>query len=223
LWHEAESIVKKTRADVFIIFDCCFAGNLISDGRSIHPRRNFEFLAATGHSTTTPVPGPRSFTSALVWALEKLVASKIPFSTMELFNQIGNEAPNFPKKQIPILRQRYELTDRRLMLAPIPKDGELVPAETTPSVEKHKEAVKEFLDLRFFFDKRPTDEDVQGLSKELKDLIDKGAIATSRIGWVGLRSKDIVKAAAMKWMNYKKPSISSPDPTRLTLSPQDIG
>jgi hypothetical protein len=223
LWHEAESIVKKTRADVLIIFDCCFAGNLISHGRSIYPRRNFEFLAATGHSTTTPVPGPHSFTSALVWALEKLVASKVPFSTMELFNQIGNEAPNFPRKQIPILKQRYELTDRRLMLPPIPKDGEFAPAETKPSVEKHKEAVKESLDLRFFFDKRPSDEDIQQLSKELKELIDKGAISTSRIGWVGLRSKDIVKAAAMKWMNYRKPSVSSPAPTRLSLSPQDIG
>lgn len=222
LWHEVENIVKKTRADVLTIFDCCFAGNLISD-RSLNPDRNFEFLGATGYATTTPPPGPHSFTSALEWALEKLAALKAPFSTHEILLQIANQAPNFPRKQCPILKERNELTDRRLMLAPISKGGEFVLAENTVPVEKQKDAVKESLDLRFFFNKRPDGEQVRRLATKLKELIDKDAISATRISWVGLRSKDIiVREAAMKWLNYRKPSVSS-QPNRLTLSPQDIG
>jgi hypothetical protein len=222
LWHEAENIVTKTRADILLIFDCCFAGNLISDGRSPYPNRNFEFLAATGHSTITPVPGPSSFTSALVWALEKLVASKVPFSTTELLNQIGNAAPHFPKKQYPILKERYNSSDRRLMLAPIPKEGDFVPTESKAPAEKQKEILKEALDLRFYFNKRPCEDQIKRLSKELKDLLDKGTIPASKVSWVGLRSKDIVKEAAMKWRSYRKPSVTL-QPNRSNLSPQDIG
>jgi hypothetical protein len=222
LWHEAESIVTNTSADVLVIFDCCFAGNLVSDGRSPSTNRNFEFLAATGHSTITPVPGPSSFTSALVWALEKLVASKVPFSTTELFNQIGNEAPHFPKKQYPILKERYNSSDRRLMLAPVPKDGYCVSTECKAPAEKHKEILKDALDLRFYFNKRPCEEQIRRLSKELRGLLDKRATSTSKISWVGLRSKDIVKEAAMKWRSYRKPSVSL-QPNQLTLSPQEIG
>jgi hypothetical protein len=222
LWHEAESIVTNTSADVLVIFDCCFAGNLVSDGRSPYPNRNFEFLAATGHSTITPVPGPSSFTTALVWALEKLVASKVPFSTTELLNQIGNAAPHFPKKQYPILKERYNSSDRRLMLAPILKDGQCVPVEYKPPAEKQKEFPKEALDLRFYFNKRPCEEEIKRLSKELKELLDKGITSTSKISWVGLRSRDIVKEAAMKWRSYRKPSISLQS-NRLALSPQEMG
>lgn len=214
--------MTRTRADILLIFDCCYAGNLVSEGRSPYPNRNFEFLAATG-GTITPVPGPYSFTSALIWSLEKLVASKVPFSTTELLNQIGNAAPNFPKKQYPILKERYNSSDRRLMLAPIPKEGHAIPSTRNAIAEKQKEVPKEALYLRFYFNKRPCEEQIKKLSKELKEFLDRSATSTLKIGWVGLRSKDIiVREAAMKWRSYRKPSVPL-QPSQVTVSPQEIG
>src|SRR5450432_490152 len=189
LWHKVEGNLEHTRADVLTIFDCCFAGNLVIPSERSASQRIFEFLAATGKDTTTPKPGPHSFTTALIWALEKLSCRKTPFSTTELLHQIGNEAPDFPRrKQIPILKERFEPSDRRLMLAPI---GEDISFRIQPPVLK-LEAVKESIDLRFFFDRPPDDEDIKCLSKELKKLTAAKAISAIRIGWVGLSSRDIV-------------------------------
>jgi hypothetical protein len=227
LWHEVEIIIKRTQADVLTIFDCCFAGNLVSpSGRAPSPMRNFEFLAATGKDTTTPRPGPHSFTTALIWSLDKLVARNTPFSTTELFNQIGNEAPDFPrKKQTPILKQRFEESDRRLMLAPIPREGENRGSIYRPPVQE-LDALKQSIDLRFFFDEPPTDEDVRRLSTALKELIEARTITATRIGWAGLSTRDIVRAAAMRWrsatLRSKRSNSSLSAPGQFTYSPQDM-
>lgn len=57
--------MKMSQSVVLMIFDCCFAGALVNV-RVGYPHRNFEFLPAIGDSTSTPIPGPRSFTPALI-------------------------------------------------------------------------------------------------------------------------------------------------------------
>src|SRR5436305_613963 len=70
-WNMAEKCIESTEADILVIFDCCQAGTLRHDFRS-RPGRCFEFLVACAANETTRIPGPGSFTSALIWALKEL-------------------------------------------------------------------------------------------------------------------------------------------------------
>ncbi|KAL9035476.1 MAG: hypothetical protein Q9180_004842, partial [Flavoplaca navasiana] len=105
VWNYAEASLRQTLADIFEIFDCCYAGDL---GRGRHggvfSTRSFEYLGATSSGDTTKAPGPGSFSSALIWALGVLAKESGGFTTSTLANKI-REAPNFPKKQVPILTE----------------------------------------------------------------------------------------------------------------------
>ncbi|RAL62830.1 hypothetical protein DID88_004672 [Monilinia fructigena] len=72
VWNSAESIIRQTRSDVLVVFDCCNAGEMERDVKaSDFTRRAFEYISATPQRSTTRKPGPKSFTSALIWALKK--------------------------------------------------------------------------------------------------------------------------------------------------------
>ncbi len=106
MWHRAENLIKDSWGDVLIIFDCCAAGNLGRDigARGLWASRAFEFLGATSAEETTPEPGPNSFTSGLIWALEQLAVND-GFTTSELLRKI-TEAPKFPQNQYPVHHDR---------------------------------------------------------------------------------------------------------------------
>lgn len=113
VWNSAEVIIKETKGEVLVIFDCCYAGDLELGVRAPLPRRAFEFLAATSAKSTTRKPGPRSFTSALIHSMKDLAKSG-SFSTQELVSRI-KYAPNFPKDQWPRL-SKNEASQRNIML-----------------------------------------------------------------------------------------------------------
>lgn len=228
-----ESIVKQTRADILTIFDCCYAGNLCTDARSPDPKRNFEFLGAA-EDGTTPLPGDKSFTSALIWALEKLSTLNTPFSTTELIYHVAAKAPHFPKKQRPVLKQRDEPSNQRLMLAPIPKGGKLVQSESSHLVRGQsldlQADVKRSVDLRFFFEEFPTEENITRLAKKMKWLLDEGEFPATHISWVGLFQRNIVRNVAKKWLSIIPSRIGTPTSPGNTaqvapqtpISPQDL-
>ena len=95
----------------------------------------------------------------------------------------------------------------RLMLAPIPNDGEVVPVEcprpTSNQPMDLQGALKQSVDLRFFFDRNITEEDIAGLSKKMKEIIEDVEFPLRHIGWVGLCSRDvvIVRNAVKKWLS----------------------
>ena len=68
VWNKTEHNLSGIAADVFQIFDCCYAGNFGARGGGGSGAN--EYLAATDKDDTTPKPGPNSFTSALIWALK---------------------------------------------------------------------------------------------------------------------------------------------------------
>lgn len=113
VWNSAKVIIEETKGDVLVIFDCCYAGELATDARPPPNRRAYEFLAATAPKSTTPKPGPRSFTSALIHSMKDLAKSG-SFNTQELVSRIKS-APNFPKDQWPRLYQN-EASQRKIML-----------------------------------------------------------------------------------------------------------
>ena len=88
--------------------------------------RSFEYIAATEHDERTAVPGKDSFTSALIWALERLREEKSEgrFTTDQLLAKIKNEAPDFPKQQHPMLvRREHKSRPGRIMLHPLYDDN----------------------------------------------------------------------------------------------------
>ena len=89
VWQEAELLIRASqRADIFLILDCCHAGSLIGTRqKSPWSERIFDFLGAYESGQTTPLPGPTSFTSALIHALETLASDGERFTSSELQKQ----------------------------------------------------------------------------------------------------------------------------------------
>lgn len=75
---------------MLVIFDSCFASNLYK-GRQQKVNRAYELLCASGHDKLTAGPGPKSFTTALIWSLKELLeeCKDTPFPTKQLCDKIN--------------------------------------------------------------------------------------------------------------------------------------
>jgi hypothetical protein len=202
VWSSAEHNIRATKSDVLVIFDCCYAGELERNVRSTFTRRAFEYLAATSAKSTTRKPGPRSFTTALIWALNNLVAAGKRFTTQELLSKILN-APSFPEDQSPRLSERGPACLRRIVLAPLNDDALSNISDTDPHDEE--EGTREDLSVRFVFNKRITEKMVTGLAVELRRLISDGDFKTTTILWEGINFKSPIqyKNMATQFHAYK--------------------
>ena len=98
--------------------DCSSAGKLLNMRQEPFSDRIFEFLGAAGPDEVTCLPGPESFTSALIWALEELAKEKEPFMTTELLQKIIM-APRFPPNQRPCLTELGIHFPQHLILEPV--------------------------------------------------------------------------------------------------------
>jgi hypothetical protein len=202
VWSSAEHNIRATKSDVLVIFDCCYAGELERNVRSNLSRRAFEYLAATSAKSTTRKPGPRSFTTALIWALNDLVAAEKRFTTQELLRKILN-APNFPEDQSPRLSERGPACLRRIVLAPLNDDADSNVSDANPQDEE--EGTREDLSVRFVFNNRITEKMVTGLAVELRRLISEGDFKTTTILWEGINFKSPIqfKDIATQFHAYK--------------------
>ena len=183
IWNDAESLLKGSAGDVLIIFDCCAAGNLGRDigvrGRGAH--RAFEFLGATSAEYTTPEPGPNSFTSGLIWALEQL-ATEEEFTTSELLRKITDH-PRFPQDQYPVLCERDKPSLKKICISPLAKDASCQKARVAKESSAPVECL-EFLDLRVLLTRHPNDDDITKIARTLKDMLKRNSMEVVRhIGW----------------------------------------
>jgi hypothetical protein len=191
-----------------LIFDCCYAGNLLpKDVRSPWQARGFECIAACGKNETTNWPGENSFTAALIWALRTLVRKRTRFSTQELQTAIMG-APKFPPKQHVPLIERNEPCDQRLVLAPIRKGDE--EAEESPTETSEPEHPKYHLDLRLWYLNKPEEEEISSFARRLRKLMIDDGIGASRIGWLGLKNRELaneerVQQIADAWIRKIRP------------------
>ncbi len=148
-------------------------------GRWAH--RTFEFLGATSAEDTTPEPGPTSFTSGLIWALEKL-ATEDGFTTSELLREI-TRAPHFPPNQVPVQCDRDKPSLRKIVLSPLHKHGNRQTEEAAKKTSLPAERL-EFLDLRVLLSYHPTEEDITIIAQTLKSqLRTKTMPAIRHIAW----------------------------------------
>ena len=104
-----------------MILDCCYAGNLepaIQGKGQRPPNFGFEYLAACFYDKVTQPSGPKSFTTALIWAVNDLLRTHGRFSIYELQQKIM-QAPDFPRDQVVQIREHGQLYTQRLVLEPL--------------------------------------------------------------------------------------------------------
>jgi len=189
-----------------LIFDCCFAGNLAPaiQGRGrMWPTRSFEYLAACPYNKLTHPPGRKSFTTALIWALETLLENRGRFTTHELQQKIMKEAPHFPRDQVVEVQERGQPCDQRLVLAPLndPSDSE----DGSAASDRHI-PLRNFIDLRVWYPTAPNEEDVGDFASILRRVIVDGKISANNIAWVRFDHVDpVVRKAVSKWQTLLSP------------------
>ncbi|KAL3420455.1 tyrosine-protein phosphatase non-receptor type 6 [Phlyctema vagabunda] len=186
VWNSAEHNIKDTKSDVLVIFDCCEAGALDQNVRSANTRA-FEFLAATSANSTTRKPGPESFTSALIWALERLGNTGKRFATRELVTQIL-QAPKFPQNQVPRIGERDTISVRKIVLAPLKPEDTSYTREDSIDETDSPLFEREDLSVRFVFRKKISTAVVKNLSIGIRRLLTEGDFDATTVLWEGINS-----------------------------------
>ena len=146
--------------------------------------RCFEFLGACSSGNTTPSPGPKSFTRALIWALTSLARDETKFTISGLSRKI-REAPNFPKNQVPIQLDRGASSIERIILGPLAQET----GQTESSVNESQITEPQgLLNLNFIFDKPPTQDIIIQFGENLNKFINRQEMPVDRVVWGGLTS-----------------------------------
>ncbi|KAL8775027.1 MAG: hypothetical protein Q9209_000506 [Squamulea sp. 1 TL-2023] len=202
VWNFAEAALQQTKGDIFEIFDCCYAGDLGrgSGGRGFGTRC-FEFLGATSSGATTKAPGKDSFSSGLIWALDVLAKESDRFTTSTLANKI-REAPNFPKRQVPILYERNDLASlQRIVIAPLLKGDEASMAGLAEKYEMVPHQLWGFLDLRIGLERRPKRTEIEKFAKDVSVMMQSTELKVRHVKWGGLYrplSTDVVHSPMVR-------------------------
>lgn len=182
-WHLAETGLQNIEADVFEIFDCCYASEF-RGGR--FSERTFEFLAACSSRRVTAIPGPNSFTSGLIWALTELAKERDMFTTSELTNKIKAK-PGFPADQDPVLKERNGNASRnRIVLAPLCIDR---PTDQASSRNRNNPSGdRVLLHLKFMFEDYPKERELKKLVKAVDEMVFDQDIVCD-VKWGGMHAE----------------------------------
>lgn len=142
------------------------------------------------------MPGPKSFTSALIFALEALREQKPKgrFTTDELLRKIKNDAPDFPKDQTPELsdRDHKTLSGGRIMLHPLQPDS----AEDDKSYETSPSelADRHIVTLHFDFGGNPSGKNLETLGRNFNEIFERNTLGVQRVRWGGVRVSAFARA-----------------------------
>ncbi|KAI4194212.1 MAG: hypothetical protein LQ350_007911 [Teloschistes chrysophthalmus] len=145
---------------------------------------------------TSPVPGPDSFTTALIWALRKLKQCKAGgrFTTNELAHEIKHHAPNFPKDQKPVLSDRdHGSRAGRIILSPLSSEdlnGKASPVEEIVVDLKKKHTMT----LHLEFAEKPSFDTVEKFGEELNNIFDRRAFGVHQVRLGGVKQSIVVQA-----------------------------
>ncbi|KAK5120563.1 hypothetical protein LTR85_006219 [Meristemomyces frigidus] len=173
-WNEAEDSLHNAEADVLTILDCCCAGAVMKG--SMEDIRTFEVLAATGRKSPTEPPGKRSFTRAMIAALQDQLGKpeQAPFTTLALNEEIMRRRSSHRSH---LFRQPAS-SHRLIKIAPLQND------DHTVSPTSAQEA--SYLTVRFSFKDATTlkSDQVVRLAKEVSQSAANSELGINRIDWV---------------------------------------
>jgi hypothetical protein len=190
-WSQCETLIHTAdAADIFLIFDCCFAGKLSGTiDRRAFSTKIFEFLGATASNGLARLPGKESFSRALIWALHELAEEKDGFTTSRLYSKIL-AAPDFPRhEQTPTLSERRGHCLKRLVLAPLERNEELPLSVSSTELQDQEDSFQYSLTLQLLFPHLLTGDEMESMCKGLKELIRTEEIKAKQIIWRGLHRK----------------------------------
>lgn len=171
LWDRIPPLLYEADADLFVIFDCCYAGAL-ANGRSSMPAQCFEFLGSTGGDQTALGPGRNSFTSALIDALGKLKSKADGFSVAELKEQVES-APYFRTAD---QKPSYDPTwggrryGPKLRIRPLLSQSTPAPVASVSKSEDVIEKIQHAVRIDLTFNQCPNEKDVIVLADDLAQL-----------------------------------------------------
>jgi hypothetical protein len=146
--------------------------------------RAFEYLAATKAGERTNAPGKSSFTSALCYALKKLLKGKKRFTTGDLGREIRNYQ-HFPPDQEPVLTDRDDNSEigRIELHALLEQDGIGSAGAEDSQLSAYDGRV---LTLHFDFGSQPSKQDIHNLGERFN----RGRLeqfGLERIRWGGVK------------------------------------
>ena len=85
-WFAIQPLFQKAKADMMFLLDCCAAASAASVSSS-STTATTETIAACGFETSTPEPGPHSFTNTLIDVLSSW-SDRAPFSVAMLHSKV---------------------------------------------------------------------------------------------------------------------------------------
>lgn len=144
------------------------------------------------------MPGIDSFTSALIYALERLVEESKDgrFTTIELLNKIKIDAPHFPKDQTPMLVDREKKPSAgRIMLHPLRKRG------SNDELSQKEVAIldpfkAETLTLHFDFSTKPSQTYIEMFGRGLNEYFERD-VNINQVRWGGMKPFMAARAAKL--------------------------
>lgn len=181
--------------DVLVIFDCCYASDL---QRSLgFGNKAYELLAASNRNTTTPGPGPISFTRDLIRSLKELIQERKgnPFTTFDLLNKI---TPKRPIGLEPALHNRrlsidVTLQSRHIQIAPYKAQ---VPTRPQDFFNHYPEASN--LTMTFELGHRLLkDAQLERLAQSLPGVFKQANIPLRRVHWRGIEARSSLRSTAV--------------------------
>lgn len=98
-WYEIQPHLHKCKADVFLLLDCCYSAQA-ARGRVREDPGKCELLAACAMKLQTPIPGPASFTTALLREMNETLGSMNQIVTSQLAHRLAHKRANL--RQTPI-------------------------------------------------------------------------------------------------------------------------
>ncbi|KAL8727740.1 MAG: hypothetical protein Q9166_005853 [cf. Caloplaca sp. 2 TL-2023] len=167
----------------------------------------------------TKVPGPTSFTRALIFALKTLVKEKNEgrFTTDELLRKIKTDAPHFPKDQTPVMsdREHKKSSAGRIILHPLRPDRAV--QETPKEGCLLKGATGYVVTLHFHFGDKPPDDHLETLGRNFNEIFERNTLEVHRVRWGGMRTTMFTRATKrfQDSLHKRRASNNSQRPTEI--------
>ena len=158
----------------------------------------------------TQFPGAASFTSALIFALKRLVRDKEKgrFTTDELLRKIKT-APKFPKDQTPVMsnRDNKKTSAGRIMLHPLRKHR--LSRVATSEECQIRRVTGYLMTLHFHFGDKPPDDHIITLGRNLNKIFERNTLEVHGVRWGGMKATLVTRATRKFQMNLMKRRASS--------------
>jgi hypothetical protein len=202
-WTDVETMLRATKADVLVIFNCCCAGLILCRPAELggrRARRKFLYVAACKAKQRTPSAGLQSFTSAMIWALKELAADGSGFTVRRLVRTLMSYG-HFPRstQEAVVFESRFGTVEGDIWLAPsLGKD--VAGSSQMERDGAHGTRTADVLDLRFHFAESVTEAVDEDTALAVKEFLrtEKG-LRCHRVSF--LKHKSYVGGPVRHWLN----------------------